>query len=113
MTKEEFFETPWFKERPESIQNLLRERAPSEKWYLKVLEKDEYYGIVVIGADEYEDQEPTLRIYVSGPLPPLTERQVFGIKKEDLFSAEQVKGKKIQYESWRGFDNWLDNSDLK
>lgn len=98
MDAEEFFESDWFKERPLPVQQLLKERPPTEKWYLKSGDSDEYYGVIVIGADG--SIEPTLRIYVSGPLPPLTERQVFGIKKEDLFTIDQIQGKKIQYESW-------------
>lgn len=98
MTLEDFYNTDWFKERPENIQELFRKFPVNKPFFLKVSGEDEmYYGIRIIGWDEPKEGEPTARIHVDGIMPPTTERDVFGIKQEDLFSEKQVEGKKISY----------------
>lgn len=97
MKLENFYDSDWFLERPPHIQELFKKFPVNKPWFLKSGEEDEFYGIRIIGWDEPKEGEATARIFVDGIMPPITSRNVFGIKQEDLFSEEHVKDKHIAY----------------
>lgn len=91
MTLEEFYETDWFKERPEEIQDGLKLKPVNKVWYLKVPGEDPvYYGVRIMGMDDYTDKPATYRIHVDGIMPPVTERSVFGIRAKDLLDESEL-----------------------
>ena len=79
------YESEWFKERPIHIKKLFKKYPINQLYFLKT-EDDKYYSCIIIGWDENKNKPPTARICVNGAFPPLTQRQVFGIKEEDLFN---------------------------